>query len=219
MTHAPRRCPSDRRRPRLGRTAVPRGFTLIELMAAAALAVVLITALSGILAHLARQHRSAERAAAAFPDTSLLADQLRRDFGHAVELEVGPSRWRLVGPLAEDRATRLPTLRRAEVTYAVANWGGEPWLVRRVVDLSVPGQRPRFDPVWRGAAALAVVSQDALNTLPAAGPHAMAGGAVVAGVLGPRPLGPPPARFEVVVLDAAGRPLLREAILHRPEAP
>jgi len=98
------------------------------------------------------------------PAQRRLADQLRRDLLNARHLQVQPQQLRLVGLIAQDASTRIPTLRPAEVTYRIAAGGtGNRMLVRSEVPLDVPQRPVHSDVVWWGATGIEVTRFDSLD--------------------------------------------------------
>lgn len=111
----------------------PRAFTLLELLAATALAAVLMVVLLQVVASMARGKVVLERDAAAdtAPWQSDLLENLRWDLTNTVEGTAEPGRLRLSGHGSLDRATLEPEHRPVNVSYAVEQRGGRSWLVRR----------------------------------------------------------------------------------------
>jgi prepilin-type N-terminal cleavage/methylation domain-containing protein len=125
--------------------AIPRAFTLLELLAATALSAVLMVVLLQVLASLARGKVVLERdtAADAAPWQADLVEHLRWDLTNATEGAAEPNRLRLTGHGSLDRATLAPGHDPVTVTYALerlggsagnrtgGGGGGRTWLVRR----------------------------------------------------------------------------------------
>jgi hypothetical protein len=175
-----------------------RAFTLLELTAASVLAALLLVALAGTLRCVARQKRLFDEVTARRPHTQLLADQLRRDVINARYVQYGPAGMRLVGPIAQDRTTRVPTGRLAEVTYRVSAGDGT-WLSRSESHLDqASGGTAREEPVWSGASRLEVVPLEQSATV----------GPVAPG------LAPVPPHLLVMVYGPLGQPIVRMFIRH-----
>lgn len=124
----------------LRRSAVSRpagcrlgGFTLLELLAASALAAVLMVVLLQVIASLTRGKVVLDRQAAAdrAPWQSDLVENIRWDLTNASEGIAETNRLRLTGHGSLDRATLAPTHRPVTVVYALEQLGGRTWLVRR----------------------------------------------------------------------------------------
>lgn len=111
----------------------PRAFTLLELLAATALAAVLMVVLLQVVAAMARGKVVLERDAAAHtaPWQADLVENLRWDLTNTVEGTAEPGRLRLSGHGSLDRATLDSGHRPVNVSYAIEQLGGRPWLVRR----------------------------------------------------------------------------------------
>lgn len=175
-------------------------FTLIELLASAVLASLLMVTLFGVLRAATRQERAARETAPGAAQLRMLAAQLRRDFVNAREMRVAPRQVHLSGATAHDRRTLLPNLRPAHVTYVVASVGEQRWLVRKEVAIDrLRPSRPRVDLLWPDVRALEVVALDE--------PTASAGAAALA-------TGSMPGRLHVTVRGNDGRPLLTQQIFH-----
>lgn len=183
------RRPIERRRNR-------PAFTLLELTAASVLAALLLAGLLATLRCVARQKRMFDAAAARRPGTQLLAEQLRRDVIDARFMQSTAGGLRLVGLIAQDHTTRVPTGRLADVTYRVAPGGG---LVRRESHLDQASDNAaREEPVWSDVSRLEVV---ALESTP--GLSRRSGG-----------LQPVPPHLLVAVYGPQGQPILRMPIRH-----
>lgn len=131
------------------------GFTLLEVIAAIVLMTLLFAALTTLLRGFANQQRSLDKLADSRPETILLENLLRQDLTNARFIRASSDQLILVGNLAQDRLTRLPSGGRAEVTYRIATIADHAWLVRREVQTDVLSSARTFEePVWRGVGAL-----------------------------------------------------------------
>ena len=182
-----------------------RAFTLIELLVSSILAAMLMLAIVGLLRVAAAQSKAAEHTLRQHPPTTLLVDQIRRDFANARHIDVQPQRVRLYGYTALDWRTRRQTFRPAEVVYAIAQHRLGSMLVRQEVQRSeFLGRRARTDPMWLGAAAIEVVQfgnsdEDADTEGVANSPPGM------------RPM---PARLFIAIYKSDGEPLCSEEVFH-----
>lgn len=109
------------------------GFTLLELLAASALAAVLMVVMLQVIASLARGRVVLERETAAGPAPwqADLVEIIRWDLFHATDGTAEPNRLRLAGHGSLDRATLEAAHRPVTVVYALEQLGGRTWLVRR----------------------------------------------------------------------------------------
>jgi len=180
----------------------PGAFTLIELLAASLLAAMLMAVIVGLVRTTHAQSRAAQRALAANPATSILTDQIRRDFVNARYWAVLPDQVRLSGYIAHDLRTRRQTFRRAEVTYAVVSNRQGSWLVREETQIDeVIGRRSQRDVVWHGVAGLDVAALDNSQFEPAAG-------------AAPPGMTPVPSHLTVEIRGQSGKTVMYEDIVH-----
>jgi len=185
--------------------SVPRAFTLIELLVSSVLAAMLMLAIVGLLRVTNAHSKAAERILRRHPATTILTDQIRRDFVNARHIEIRPQRVRLFGYTAQDWSTRRPTFRPAEVTYAIAAHRLGSTLVRQEIQRNkFVGKRSRTDLLWMGAAAIEVVRFDEPS-------HAAEGEDIAPSPPGMSPI---PARLFVAIYDRDGEPLCTEEIFH-----
>jgi len=115
---------------RAKRPSTRAGLTVIELLAAAALASMLMVAVLGLLRILAAKQRILVDQTRMPPWQDLLVHQLRLDLSNARGFELAPDRLLLVGYGAKDFDTRRPTHRPAEVLYRLVSVADRTWLVR-----------------------------------------------------------------------------------------
>ena len=190
----------------LSRTRPQRpALTLLEMLAATVLTALLFAVLTSLLRSFSDQQRVFDRSSARQPPVQLLAEQLRRDLINAQYIQYGPAGLRIVGTIAQDWTTRLPTGRRAEVSYHVAKVGDENWLLRREVHLDdASTQRSREEPVWFGAASIDLIAFDSKIVDDSQGPPQ----APIAGMQ------PVPNQIVVIVRRPDGGQLLNLRILH-----
>ena len=106
-------------------------MTLVELMAASALAAMLFVALSGVLRSLAIQRRTLLAGKTIEPWRVQLAQQLRWDLANARGMKSRFGELRLVGYGSCDFATGEPTFCRSEIVYFVQHIGKGRWLLRK----------------------------------------------------------------------------------------
>jgi prepilin-type N-terminal cleavage/methylation domain-containing protein len=109
------------------------GLTLIELLAASALAALLLAAVSGILGLLSRQHHELISQQPGEPWQRRLVEQLQWDFANARHYEAAPKQLTLVGYGGRNFDTHAPVFCRAEIRYEVLDIGGRSCLVRREI--------------------------------------------------------------------------------------
>lgn len=110
-------------------------MTLIELMAASALAVLLMTASLGVIRSLVVQRRAVENNAPIEPWRRRLSEQLRWDLNNARKMCSRTQELRLTGYNATDFSTSAATHRPSEIIYSVRNEGDRFWLLRQEIHL------------------------------------------------------------------------------------
>lgn len=111
------------------------GMTLVELLAAAALAGLLMSALVGVLRSLAIQRRTLLQEHPVLLWRDALASQLRWDLVNARRMSQRPGELRLTGYGGCDFDTQSVTHRPCEIVYCVQRAAGHSWLVRREIHL------------------------------------------------------------------------------------
>ena len=116
---------------RTKRPSTRAGLTIIELLAAAALASMLMVAVLGLLRILVVKQRILVDQTRMPPWQHLLVHQLRLDLSNARRFELAPDRLLLVGYGGKDFDTRRPTHRPAEVLYRLVSVGDRTWLLRQ----------------------------------------------------------------------------------------
>jgi prepilin-type N-terminal cleavage/methylation domain-containing protein len=110
------------------------GFTLIETLAATALAAIMMTAVLAVITAMGRNDRGVtpEQVPADWRDrTTRIIEQ---DLRHARRYESRDNRITLYGPVSLDRGTLMPTHRPSIVTYGVVENAGQSWLTRTQTD-------------------------------------------------------------------------------------
>lgn len=111
-----------------------RGFTLIEMMAATALAAIMMVAVISVVSALAR-HDTVSLADTHDADVRhRLTSVIARDLRHAEYFDSEDNRLTLAGPVSLDPVSLSPTHRPAVVTYEVTEYAGRDWLLRTQVD-------------------------------------------------------------------------------------
>jgi len=171
-------------------------FTLIELVVALVLGSLLLTLLMAVM------RRSFTQLRVASDDTSLvkstlLIDQLRRDFTNARRLRVGVNAFELTGFIHRDPETMIATQLPARAVYEVQPWGDSTMLVRVQSDLNpslLNMKNQLVEPAYGGVNRL-VVTSNAVE--PFAGLNEPA--RVLPGVVG------------VEFYDSAGRMILKKS--------
>ncbi len=180
-----------------------QGFTIIELLAASALAALLTLAGFRVIASINRSNAEMAKQESAAPDTAAVVELLRSDLVHARYIRTARNTLSLAGhgglnPV-DHSATHLPAL----IVYRVQRVGSRLWLVREQASL-VRG-RPRApwrELVWPG------VSMLEFQSLAPAEPIAVAG----IGIDRPPGFTAAPPRVRIIVRKPSGEPLLDEVI-------
>ena len=137
------------------------GFTLLELLLAAALSAVLMVGVLGVVARsdgLIVSEPQLHQTDAAFERfSSLLAEDLQ----HASTVNASrTNRLRLTGPAGLNRSDRRRSHGWVEVVYSLETLAGERWIVRRQADLTdLTSDHMQVDLVYRGVANWSVRAQ------------------------------------------------------------
>lgn len=108
-----------------------RGFTLVEMLVASALAAALMLAVMQIIGAIGRSRQALARSEGEAPWRAELLDTLRWDLANASEARFRRNRLILVGHAALDGRTLAPKHEPAQVMYDVTTLAGRNWLVRR----------------------------------------------------------------------------------------
>jgi hypothetical protein len=133
-------------------------FTLVELLAATALAALLLAAGFGVIGSLGRTRAALARQNAARSYAAEAVDLLRWDLANARYMKATPDELTLTGYGGLDPETVAPRHRPVTVRYRVAAAGGRTWLVRDQTDLDVATNRNRSTAlVCSGVAGFAVL--------------------------------------------------------------
>jgi hypothetical protein len=184
-------------------------MTLVELLAASALAALLFVALSGVLRSLAIQRRTLLAGKTIEPWRVQLAQQLRWDLANARTMKSRFGDLRLVGYGSCDFVTGEPTFQRSEVVYFVQNVGKRLWLMRKEThpdDMTLDNHRTEL--VCTGVMDLGVISLEADDT------DAGFDDDVVRHSSASAPLQPVPNRLRIVLVgERQGSRLLDEVVL------
>lgn len=112
-----------------------RAMTLVELMAASALAAVLLSASFGVIGSLAAQRKTQTCDGYTEPWRKQLSEQLRWEIANARKMCATPTELRLVGYCSTDFVTDEATHRPCEIIYSIHNDGSRSWLIRREIHL------------------------------------------------------------------------------------
>ncbi len=175
------------------------GFTLIEVLASAVLAAMMLAGLFAVLWSAIREtNQLAKSEITRWPTTQLVA-QLRRDFQNARGMAVTPSGVALHGFLDQDARSGNPTLRPGSVRYESIDPGGRVILIR-----SASGSGGSSgEPVWFGFGSLQIEPLEETAAEEALLENPVTGG-----------LPPVPGSFRVTMLGDHGQVLWQEVIHH-----
>ncbi|MFK7821664.1 MAG: type II secretion system protein [Planctomycetaceae bacterium] len=178
-----------------------RGFTLVEMLAAAIVISMLLAALVGFSHTTARQVKRAGRIRKQFPSTAILREQITRDVRNADGFTNLGSGVVLFGALASNPATGQGTHKLAQVTYRIDKVRGLNVLVRAEQSGQGGGHR-RI--VWMDAGSISF--------------QPVGGQAVVGSKRGLNgALSPMSPAIDVSFFDADGTTILGERIRHHRE--
>ena len=118
-----------------------RAFTILELLAATALAALLMLAVLHVIGSVGRTRAAMAR----WPETGMwradLLDTLRRDLTGSTGIRYDPAGVTLTGHAAVDRDTLATSDEPVTVVYAVETIAGRSWLCRRQSSRAANGQR------------------------------------------------------------------------------
>ncbi len=109
------------------------GFTLIEALAATALAAIMMVAVTSVVSALARHDTLTDTD----PHTDWrrqLTRVIQRDLQHAQQYHSQDNKLTLTGPVSLDAGTLKPTHHPAIVTYQINEYAGQSWLLRTQTD-------------------------------------------------------------------------------------
>lgn len=142
---------------RLCRLIRQKAMTLIELLAASALAALLMTAMFGVLGAMSVERRTLFENRAVEPWRDQLIEQLRWDFSNARRMSVTSEELHLIGYGGRDFTTEEATLRPTEVVYIIKNDGHCKWLLRKEIHLDSNSlHNSRIEIAGKGITAIAV---------------------------------------------------------------
>ena len=111
------------------------GMTLIEVVAASALAVLMMAAISGVLKSLRAQKSALGAGAADTRWQRSLVDRMRWDLMNSRDMITSPRKLQLMGFCGRDPASTETTHRLVEVVYAVRENAGQSCLMRNETPL------------------------------------------------------------------------------------
>ena len=171
-------------------------FTLIELIASAALASLMMAGIFTVTWSALRESRQLERSTVSdFPPTKLI-EQLRVDLQHARGMRIEPAGLTLHGFVARDPITKRPVLAPGRVQYKIKRVAGQRLLTR-----SYDGQR--WEPLWFGFGRLLIEPLNQSEPGDDSIPQPETGG-----------LPEVPLSFRVTMTNADGKQLWQEVIHH-----
>jgi prepilin-type N-terminal cleavage/methylation domain-containing protein len=174
------------------------GFTLIELVASAVLAAILMGAVVNIMWSVRRDLIRIRAADASRAPVTILADQMRIDFQNARGMVIDGAGTTLHGFLDRDESSDEMSLRGGRIRYEPAAVADQSVLVRRVLT----GSGSVAEAVWFGLGGLRIEPLQ----------QADSGELMIGPATGGLP--PIPSRFRVVLTGSDGRPLWREVFDH-----
>lgn len=171
-------------------------FTLIELIASAALASLMMAGIFTVTWSALRESRQLERSSTNdFPPTKLI-EHLRVDLQHARGMRIEPAGLTIHGFVARDPTTKRSTLAPGRVQYQVKRVAGQ-----RVLTRTYDGQR--WEPLWFGFGRLLIEPLNQSEPGDDSIPQPETGG-----------LPEVPLSFRVTMTNAAGNVLWQEVINH-----
>ncbi len=176
-----------------------QAFTLIELVASAVLAAMMMVALMNVVWSATRDARQLQDAELARSSVTLLADRLRADFQNARGITTQGGVITLHGYLSEHPNTLDPTHLPATVQYLSAQGGTRRLLIRRAVSPS----GSKSEPVWIGFGSLRIEPLSEPDPDDKLAPDPAAGG-----------LPAMPASLRVTLSGSDGQILWREVLHH-----
>lgn len=136
------------------------GFTLIEALAATALAAIMMAAVISIISAIARHDNLDDTNTPSSDWRGQLIGVIKRDLQHATHFHSQDNKLTLTGHVSLDSKTLKPTHRPAIVSYEINKYADQSWLVRTQID---PDSRA-LNNAWTqlicsGVQGLAVVDQ------------------------------------------------------------
>ena len=171
-------------------------FTLIELVASAVLAAMMMAALLSVVWSAVRESNQLRQSEINDFPVTLLVEQIRVDFQNARGMAIDPSGVTLHGYLGRDARTLQPLLIPGRVRYEVRSIGGRGVLTRS-------GNGVSTEPVWYGFSAMRVDPLAESDPENESLPEPETGG-----------LPEVPLSFRVTMLGDRGQILWREVIHH-----
>ena len=121
-----------------------RAFTLIEQLAAIALAGLFMLAALSVLGSVARATRSVPEQTDG-PPINHVIELIRHDLMQSERIRTSENRLTLVGFASLDPRTMAPTHRPCRIEYRVVRGDGVPRLIRRQTDLDVLGNQAHWE--------------------------------------------------------------------------
>lgn len=183
------------------RTNERRALTSLEVLCATALAAMLMAAVTGFVATVAKHERTLRQRDPAPRWTRALASRLEDDFMLAHSITVNADGFQLEGPLGREPATGVATWRPARVTYRLAGTPLGPALLRAEGDGR--SAAAGAETVCFGAERLALLPGAAGLDEARASPRRVYSGL---------PVGPPPASVRVVVTGGDARVIVDHVV-------
>jgi len=110
------------------------GFTLIEALAATALAAIMMTAVMSVVSAMARSDRANGTSPELIDWRSQVIDVISRDLRHADTYQSDVDGITLSGHVALDKHTLKPAHRPAVVNYVIEEYADQKWLLRTQTD-------------------------------------------------------------------------------------
>ena len=148
-------------KPSIRTIAARRAMTLVELLAASALAASLMAATLGVIGNLNKQRRILFAEGSVEPWRRQLAEQVRWDFANARKMCSRVGELRLVGYGGVDFLTDEPTHRPTEIVYSIQEECGRRWLLRKEIHLDAGSlHNSRTELVAAGAVGLAAYNPE-----------------------------------------------------------
>jgi type II secretory pathway pseudopilin PulG len=194
-------------------------MTLIEVVVAAALAVLMMAAVSGVLKSMRAQKAALANDAVSNHWQRALAERLRWDMVNAREMIAAPRELHLRGFCGRDPASKETTHRLVEVVYAVAENAGQSCLLRRETPLFAESiGRTETELVAVGIGGVVIAGREEkggdsdLRLLGLGGGETPADPQPNPGNQADRWV-PVPREFRLILLGAAQRPILDEIVV------
>ncbi|MEZ6192077.1 MAG: prepilin-type N-terminal cleavage/methylation domain-containing protein [Phycisphaerales bacterium] len=146
------------------------GFTLIEALAATALAAIMMTAVMSVVTAIARSDKMEDRTPDQSDWRSRVSEVIRQDVRHAHTVESRDNRITFTGHVSLDRKRLNPTHRPAVVTYSVVQDTGQSWLFRTQTDTEDRSLHNSWSQaVCSGIRGISLTTQSTFNKLESTG--------------------------------------------------